>query len=210
MRTVVVVIVVAVACCSGFSNSLADPPQTQPASQPVAGGLLTPSAEMGKRTQAYWDQCSEVNKQFVTDKGELWFKNFRPAAVGATCRDAAKRLREIDNKGVDPEVIDHVNRVIRGFEQMGAIAETKGRQSQWQDTGAIIALVILEKIRASKGVGAVADGGRMPIGLGILAGREATREGEAEVISIANKLIDSEERVIKHVRKTYGIELRPW
>src|SRR5437588_2963841 len=92
---------------------------------PLAASQGPSSSEMGKKTETYWNKCIEVNKEFVTGNAEVWFKEFRPAAVGGTCRGAARGLRELDNSGVDPEVIDHVNRVIRAFEQIGAIAETK-------------------------------------------------------------------------------------
>lgn len=150
-----------------------------------------------------------MNKQFITDKGDVWFKEFRPTNVGTTCRDAAKRLREIDNVGVDPEVIDHVNRVIRGFEQMGAIAETKGKESLWRDTAPAIGFVI--KIARGANPGAVADGGSLAMGIGASKqGGKATKEGQAETIGIANKLMESEEQAIRHVRKTYQIELKAW
>ena len=121
------------------------------------------------------------------------FKEFRPASVSNTCRDAAKRLREIDNAGVDPAVIDHVNRVIRGFEQMGAIAETKGRESLWRDATSAVAFVI-KVASATRPPGAVADGGSLAIGIGASEqGGIATREGQAETIGIANDLMASEE-----------------
>ncbi len=179
------------------SNSAADP------------GQKAPAGEMGKKTEAYWNKCIDVNKQFVTEKGDVWFKEFRPKAVGTTCREAAKRLREIDNAGVDPEVIDHVNRVIRGFEQMGAIAETKGKESLWRDTAAAIGFVI--KVARRRNPGLVADGGSLAMGIGASEkGGKATQEGQAETIDIANKLMESEEQAIRHVRKSYGIELKPW
>ena len=69
-------------------------------------------------------------------------KEFRPAAVGTTCRDVAKRRREIDNAGINPEVINRLRCVITGFEQMGAIAETKGNELILQEATAAHAFVI--------------------------------------------------------------------
>jgi hypothetical protein len=176
---------------------------TADASKPTA------SAEMGKKTEAYWNKCGDVHKQFVRDMADIPYKEFRPKAVGTTCRDAAKGLRGIDNAGVDPEVIDHINRVIRGIEQIGAIAETKGKESLWRDTAAAIGFVI--KVARGSCPGIVADGGSLLIGIGASEeGGKATREGQAETIGIANRLAESEEQAIRHVRKTYRIELKPW
>lgn len=176
---------------------------------PSAASKSPSSSEMGKKSEAYWNRCIEVNKEFVTDKGEVWVKEFRPATVGSTCRDAAKRLRELHSSGVDPEMIDHVNRVIRGFEQIGAIAETKGKESLWRDATAALGFIIKVAMRSHNG--AVADGGSLAMGIGASEqGGKGTREGQAETISIANKLMDSEEQVIRHVRKTHGVELEPW
>jgi len=93
---------------------------------------------------------------------------------------------------------------------MGAIAETKGKESLWRDAAAGVGL--LAKLMARSGtVGAVADGGILPIGPGISEkGGKATREGQTKTEQLANKLIESEEQAIQHVRNTYGIELRPW
>ena len=195
---------------SGVGKPSADsakPSQSTPRSR---RGTESGSTAMRKNTESYWNKCIDVNDAFVVDKGDVWFKEFRPAIVGKTCRDAAKRLREIDNSGTDPEVIDHVNRVIRGYEQMGAIAETKGKESLWRDATAAVAFVI-KVARATRPPGAVADAGSLAMGIGASEqGGKATREGQAQTIGIANKLMESEEEAIRHVRKTYSIELKPW
>jgi hypothetical protein len=211
MRAVVALALVVAICSAGCGNGLVDTPGAPPPPQQPSGAAipLPPSAHKGKLTLAYWDRCIEVNTQFVADKGEVWFKEFRPSAVGGTCREAAKQLREIDNAGIDPEVIDHVNRVIRGFEQMGAIAETKGKESLWRDTAATVGFII--KVARGTHVGVVADGGSLAMGIGGSdQGSAASRDGQAQTAAVAGKLIDSEEQTIRHVRKTYGIELRPW
>lgn len=167
---------------------------------------------MGHLTKAYWERCIQVNKQFVTDKSEVWFKEFRPTAVGRTCREVAKWLREIDTACVDPEVIDHAYRVVRGFEQMGAIAETKGRESLWRAATAAVGFVIkITKPTRRLGYGLVADGGSLAMGIGASdEGGETTRDGQAETLGVANKLMESEEDAIRHVRKAFRLELKPW
>lgn len=168
-------------------------------------------SEMERKTAAFWEKCIEVNKLYVTDKSDVWFKEFRPATVGSTCRDAAQRMRAIDNSGVDHEVIDHVNRVIRGYEQIGAIAEVKGKESLWRDAAATMGFIINICRRLDVSAGITVDGGSVAIGIGASEqGGKATSEGQTQALGIANKLIDSEERVIRHVRKTYQIELKPW
>jgi len=48
-------------------------PSGDSSNQPVlsAKSSNTSTAEMGTKTEAYWNRCIKVNRQFVTDKGEV-------------------------------------------------------------------------------------------------------------------------------------------
>lgn len=165
--------------------------------------------KMGLLTKHYWERSVEINNQFVAGKSEVWFKEFRPTAVEGTCREAARKLRELDTGGVDPVVIDHVSRAIRGFEQIAAIAKVKGQESLWRDAGDTMKFIYA----ISKGgrVGSYGDGGWMEMGLGLFAGgQKATAEGQDETSAVASEIMKSEESIIRHVRTKYGIELKPW
>jgi|GEM_PF-4781529 len=160
-------------------------------------------------TKNYWDRCRDINQRFVSDKSEIWFKEFRPSAVEATCREAASRLRELETSNVDPQVVDHVNRAIRGYETIGAIAKVKGQESLLRDAGDTLKFIY--SVSKSGRVGAYADGGWVEMGLGLFAGgQKATSDGLEQTSTIASSLIESEETVIKAMREKYGVELKPW
>jgi len=165
-------------------------------------------------TEAFWNKCIGVNNRFIAGKAELWFKEFRPSAVASTCRDAAKGLRALNNADVDSDVIDHVNRVVRGFEKIGAIAEVKGRESLWADAMEGVGFVVKTSSRSKllgSVAGAVADSGSIAIGIAHSdSAKKATSAGQRQTMGVAQELIDSEERVIKNVRDKYGMELKPW
>lgn len=160
-------------------------------------------------TKNYWDRCIDVNNRFVSDKSEVWFKEFRPGAVEATCREAARGLRELDSGNVDPLVVEHVNRAIRGYETIGAIAKVKGRQALLRDAAHMLKFIY--RSRSVAVMGAYADGGWIEMGLGISrGGRKAATEGQDQTSKIASKIIDSEEAVIKAMREKYNLEIKPW
>lgn len=160
-------------------------------------------------TKNYWERCADINKQSISDKSEIWFKEFRPGAIEATCREAARRLRELDNSNVDPQVIDHVNRAIRGYETIGAIAKVKGQESLLRDAGDTLKFIY--SVSKAGRVGAFADSGWIEMGIGLSAGGEkATAEGQAQTSSIASSIVEAEETLIRTMREKYGVELKPW
>src|SRR5438270_267252 len=104
-RALCVLILLTIAGCNDSGAGKPTGGSSIPSNSPsVSKGPSSPG--MARKTMAFWTECIQVNKQFVGEKGELWFKEFRPKAVGDTCRKAARRLRALDNSGVDPEVID--------------------------------------------------------------------------------------------------------
>ncbi len=160
-------------------------------------------------TKNYWDRCVDINQRFVANKSEIWFKEFRPSAVEAACREAATKLRELDTSNVDRQVVDHVNRAIRGYETIGAIAKVKGQESLLRD--AADTLKFIYAVSKSSHARAYADGGWIEMGLGLFGrGRKATASGQEQTSTIASSIIESEEAVIKAIREKYGVELKPW
>jgi len=59
-------------------------------------------------------------------------------------------------------------------------------------------------------VASLADGGSLAIGIGAFEQARKSTEGLARTFEIANKLIEFEEKAIRHIRETFGIELKPW
>lgn len=174
-------------------------------------------SDSGRRTEAYWNQCIQINEQFISSKQELWFKSMRPDAIGKTLREAARQLRLLDQSNVDAMVIDHVNAVMRGYEDMAGIIEKEGARAIWDDV-ATVGLFLLEIAVTRKQTapvdakGAVADAGNIPIGVGWLSESAFafTSAAESDVKEKANELVASEIDVIRHVRETYGKNLKPW
>jgi len=187
----------------------AKPAEEKPLAENRVAEELVATKMTALATKNYWDRCVEINSRFVSERSEIWFKEFRPSSVEAVCREAARRLRELDTSNVDPEVVDHVNRAIRGYETIAAIAKVKGQESLLRD--ASDTLIFIYRICRNSNSGAFADGGWLEMGVGFFAGgQKATSEGQEQTRSIASSIIESEERVIKLMRQKYGIELRPW
>ncbi len=130
--------------------------------------LASKSASEARATQEkialasanYWNRCIDINNQSVASKSDLWFKNFRPEAIEVTCRTAASKLRALQTTSVAPEVVDHVNRVIRGFETIGAIAKVKGRESLLRDAGDTLKLSMRLQKEQALGLSRMVDGSR--------------------------------------------------
>lgn len=184
---------------AGSQNTAAEPPEVK---QTAREGIA-------RATKKYWRRCIEINKRFLSDKSEIWFKELRPSSIERICRETAEGLRRLSTRDVDPQVIDHVNRAIRGYEEIGAIAKIKGRQSLTSDAAHALKFAYLARSMAVPGL--VAGGGWVEMGLGLSPeGRKATSEGQAQSRRIASSIMKFEEAIIQAMRKKYGIELKPW
>ena len=199
----------AVIGCRGNDNESSSQTVTSDRDEAATKENAAMIQRVGQTTERYWKDCIAINNEFIARKSDIWFKQFRPGAIESACKDAAQRLRDLDTRDVERDVVDHVNRVIRGYETIGAIARVKGRESLLRDGGDILKFIY--SVSKNANPGAVADGGWMEMGVGLFSGgRQATSEGQQQTSGLASELMTSEEAVIRVIRQKYEIELQPW
>jgi hypothetical protein len=180
---------------------------------------------VGYASQAFWYRCIQVNDKIIGDRKGVWLQQFRPSSVGDVYRDAARRITELPTQGVDPVVIDHVNRVKRALDLVGSIVERRGSESLNRDVASVARVAAKygpRMVRYLTGLpvpeiplptdptlGGVTPG----VVLGDPCppmGPSGSQSGTAEIWAIFMPLVKSEEETIRHVRQTYGVELPPW
>jgi thiaminase len=149
-------------------------------------------------TRFYWEAGRKVKAEFAEAYGKFRFPALRARKVAELARKAAEQLRDLDREEVDPEAVDHVNNVIRYYENLALNANKQGNKEAVQT--AIRAYTDYLKDTNQTPPPAPADLSMSVVKL--LTDNEPARA--------VQKLQADEQALLQKLRKKYGIELNPW
>jgi hypothetical protein len=154
----------------------------------------SPGGGNAKATENYWLDCADRITDHQKELNEIWVRDLRPEKVASVYRRTAQRLRDVPVNEVDKEVVNHINNVIRGYEEIAEGLENEGLA------------VLRDEFIPSKGV----------LGLGLVklgAERETTgarHRIRAKYDAVREKLEVSERTTIDEMRRRHNLELRPF
>lgn len=159
----------------------------------------SPKPVSAEATRFFWEAGRKAKGEFADAYGKIRFPALRPGKVASLARAAAEQLRELDKEGVDTDVIDHVNNVIRYYENLATNASKQGNKEAVQ--------MALKSYTDYLREGGDAPPPPVPADLGLSVLKLLNDNEPAKAVQ---RLQADEANLLKTLRKRYDIELNPW
>jgi hypothetical protein len=154
--------------------------------------------EAAEKTRFFWEAGRKVKVEFAKNFQALALPSVQASKVSELANKAAQELRDLEHDGVDEDVIDHVNNVIRHYENMAMTARRDGVRS-------IARTAIRAYLQAHEEEGKAPPPTTSDITAGVLK-----LLNNDETARSLKKIQDDEQALIKAMRKKYGVKLAPW